>query len=487
MSADQPTTPILVWLRNDLRLTDHPALSAACDTGRDVICVYILEEDEGLRRPGGAAAWWLDKSLKSLRSDISGLGGILICRRGKARAVLEDLIGETGAGAVYWGRRYDGPGRDIDAGIKSAFNKAGIEAKSFNTTLLSEPWALETSSGGYYKVFSPYWRALRSAYSAPPPCPAPSALKGMGIDGDRIEDWDLHPSDPDWSIGFDPVWSPGEAGAKARLETFLEDGLREYGDHRNRPDIGDGTSGLSPHLRFGEIGPAQVWRAVKTKIDHGFKQEKSAWKFLSELAWREFSYVLFFHNPGMDWKNYDKKFDAMPWKMDEAVFRAWRRGQTGYPIVDAGMRQLWETGWMHNRVRMIVASFLTKHLMIHWRDGEDWFWDTLVDADPASNTAGWQWTAGSGADAAPYFRIFNPITQGEKFDPSGAYVRRWCPELKDLPDKHLHSPWTADEAVLSQAGVRLGETYPHPIIDHAEGRQRALNAWETLKQTQDAA
>lgn len=487
MSADQHNSPIIVWLRNDLRLEDHPALSAACETGRDIICAYILEEDEDLKPLGGASRWWLDKSLKALRSDISSLGGKLVCRRGKAQPTLDALMKETGAGAVYWGRRYDKPGRDMDAAIKTDYKEAGIEVRSFNTTLLTEPWAIETKSGGYYKVFSPYWRALRSVYTAPSACKKPQSLSGMGIDGERIEDWELHPENPDWSKGFDPIWTPGEAGAHERLDAFLEDGLRRYGDNRNRPDIPDGTSGLSPHLRFGEISPAQIWRAVKSKIDHGFKQEKSACKFLSEVAWREFSYVLFFHNPGMGWDNYDEKFDAMPWKMDRQAYEAWQAGKTGYPIVDAGMRQLWETGWMHNRVRMIVASFLTKHLMIHWRDGEAWFWDTLVDADPASNTAGWQWTAGSGADAAPYFRIFNPITQGEKFDPSGAYVRRWCPELKDLPDKHLHSPWTADKETLAQANITLGEAYPHPIIDHSRGRERALEAWETLKQKQDAA
>ena len=451
-----------------------------------MICLYILENDEALRKAGGASLWWLDKSLKSLRSDISALGGKLVCRRGDASEVIPSLVKETGASGVYWGRRYGKAERDIDSALKAALAEDGLEAKSFNTSLLTEPWSIETGSGGYYKVFTPYWRALRDVYEAPPPCPRPNALHGMGVEGERIEDWGLHPQKPDWSTDFDDIWSPGEAGAKERLERFLDEGLRAYGEMRNRPDT-EGTSGLSPHLRFGEISPVQIWRAVTSRIARGLKEDSSAWTFLSEVAWREFSYVLLYHNPDFGWVNYDTKFNDMPWKADKAALKGWQAGKTGYPIVDAGMRQLWTHGWMHNRVRMITASFLTKHLMIHWRDGEGWFWDTLVDADPASNAAGWQWTAGSGADASPYFRIFNPITQGQKFDATGAYVRQWCPELAALPDKYLHSPWTAGKEVLEQAGVVLGETYPEPIIGHAEGRERALDAWKTLKDRQNAA
>ncbi|WP_366524226.1 deoxyribodipyrimidine photo-lyase [Henriciella sp.] len=484
--ANGNTKPTLVWLRNDLRLDDHPAIAAADKRSGGVICVYILEETQSLRKRGGASFWWLDKSLKALRSDISELGGKLVCRRGDPETIIPALVKETDAGAVYWGRRYGKAEREIDSRIKSDLKESDVEAESFNTSLLTEPWEIKTQSGGYYKVFTPYWRAVRSVYEAPAPCARPTSLQGQGVEGERIEDWGLHPSKPDWSTGFDRMWTPGEAGAKERLESFLDEGLRAYDNMRNRPDR-DGTSGLSPHLHNGEISPAQIWRAVKSKLDHGFKQDASAWSFLSEIAWREFSYVLLYYNPEMGWENYDRKFDAMPWKKDTSALETWQKGLTGYPIVDAGMRQLWETGWMHNRVRMIVASFLTKHLMVHWRDGEDWFWDTLVDADPASNAAGWQWTAGSGADASPYFRVFNPITQGEKFDESGAYVRRWCPELADLPDKVLHSPWTASKEVLEKANIKLGKTYPHPMIDHSEGRARALEAWEKLKTKQDAA
>jgi len=470
-----------------LRLDDHAALAAASQTKRAVICVYILEQDTSLRRPGGASLWWLDKSLKALRSDISALGGKLVCRRGIAKDVIGDLVKEIEPEAIYWGRRYNKAGRDIDTEIKAWLKDEGIQAKSFNTSLLSEPWAYETVSGGYYKVFTPYWNVVKRSYSPSPAHPRPQALAGKGIAGDRIEDWGLHPENPDWSGGIENEWTPGEAGARKRLEDFLDVGLRSYETARDRPDIDDGTSRLSPHLQHGEIGPAQIWRAVRTKIDHGFKQESAAWKFLAEVAWREFSYVLLYHNPDFGWSNYDDKFDDMPWKSNKNDLRRWQNGQTGYPIVDAGMRQLWHIGWMHNRVRMIVASLLTKHLMIPWQDGENWFWDTLVDADAASNAAGWQWTAGSGADASPYFRIFNPITQGQKFDASTAYVRKWCPELKDVPDKYVHAPWQAPADILKEAGVTLGVTYPEPIIEHAAGRARALDAWETLKKKQDAA
>lgn len=485
--AGSDINSVIVWFRNDLRLHDHAALAAAAETGARIFPVYILEDEvAGGRKLGGASKWWLDKSLKSLRSDISERGGKLICRKGDASKIIAQLVKDCDADAVYWGRRYSQPERDQDADIKQALKDDGIEAKSFNTTLLTEPWSYETTSGGYYKVFTPYWRAVKSSYSAPDPMSAPDTFAGVGIDSDTIEDWGLHPTRPDWSTGFDDLWTPGEAGAKERLSDFLDGPVRSYDDSRNRPDIDDGTSGLSPHLRHGEISPATIWRAVMGRINRGLKEEDSAWTFLSEVVWREFSYVLLYHNPDFGTENYNKKFDKMAWRSSDGDLERWQAGQTGYPIVDAGMRQLWETGWMHNRVRMIVASLLTKHLLLDWRKGEDWFWDTLVDADPASNAAGWQWTAGSGADASPYFRVFNPITQGQKFDKTGDYVRRWCPELSKLPDKHLHAPWEAKRDVLEKAGVKLGETYPRPIIEHAKGRERALNAWEELKEKQDA-
>ena len=448
-----------------------------------MICLYIHDEvSEGLRPHGGASKWWLDKSLRALAADIEQLGGQLAVQAGDGSACLDRVIEATGAEAVFWNRRYAKAERELDAAIKEDLKARGIEVESFNARLLVEPWALTTGSGGFYKVFTPFWKALRASYTAPPALPRPKSLAGPKVEALGIESLNLHPKSPDWSTGFGQVWTPGETGALARLDYFLSDPVDTYPDQRDLPGVEDGTSGLSPHLRFGEIGPAQVWRAVMAGVEAGKTDEAGAWKFLSEIAWREFCYVLLFHRPELATENYNADFDRMPWRMDPKALAAWQKGETGYPIVDAGMRQLWQTGWMHNRVRMIVASFLTKHLLLDWRHGERWFWDTLVDADPASNPASWQWVAGSGADAAPYFRVFNPITQGQKFDADGSYVRRWCPELSALPDKILHAPWLAGPNELAPAGVKLGQTYPKPIVMHAQGRRRALEAYETLRQ-----
>ena len=482
------SAPAIVWFRRDLRLDDHPALAAAIEAANGhVVCLYIQEDPTPGRDFGGASKWWLDKSLSALSRDLEAIGGRLTLRTGDPQAILADVISQTGAQAVFWNRRYDKAGRDIDTEIKAQLKADGITVETFNGTLLTEPWTRKTGSGGYYKVYSPYWRAVQANYVCPDALPRPSTLTSPLLNSEELDAWGLHPCTPDWSTGFNEYWSPGEAGAKARLAEFLDSSVSDYSDHRNRPDIETGTSGLSPHLAFGEISPAQIWRATRARMDAGSVNEQSAHTFLSEVVWRDFSYVLLYHNPALATENFKPDFDLMPWRDSDADLEAWRRGQTGFPIVDAGMRQLWQTGWMHNRVRMIVASFLTKHLLIHWANGEDWFWDTLVDADPASNSASWQWTAGSGADAAPYFRVFNPITQGEKFDETGDYVRKWCPELKDLPRKYLYQPWEAGPLILHQAGIKLGETYPHPIIEHKTGRQRALDAYETLKERRDAA
>lgn len=480
--------PAIMWFRRDLRLRDNPALGAAitASAGR-VVCVYIREIDPSFRAMGGASQWWLDKSLASLQSDLEAIGGQLVLRTGKPERVLGALCKETGADSVFWNRRYDLAGRETDKAVKSALSAEAISVQSFNGSLLTEPWTLNTGSGGYYKVYSPYWRAVQANYVCPPAIEAPSALSTVKVETELLDAWTLHPHSPDWSTGFAPVWSPGEAPARRRLDAFLNGPVDTYDDDRNRPDLEAGTSGLSPHLAFGEISPAQIWRAAQSRIDASLIDENNARKFLSELAWRDFSYVLLFHNPDLAEENYKTDFDLMPWQEDAALLRAWQTGQTGYPIIDAGMRQLWHTGWMHNRVRMIVASFLTKHLLIHWRRGEAWFWGTLVDADPASNSASWQWVAGSGADAAPYFRIFNPITQGEKFDQTGDYVRKWCPELARLPRKYLYRPWEAGPLILREAGISLGRSYPAPIVDHQSGRARALAAYDTLKERRDAA
>lgn len=470
-----------------MRLTDNPALQAAIDTGRPLLCVYVRETGDGAPRAmGGASLWWLDKSLKSLAASLEAIGGKLTLRTGPASRVIPQLVKEAGAAAVFWNRRYGLPERDTDASIKKSLKDKGVDCHSYNGRLLMEPWELKTGSGGWYKVFTPFWRALQAQYTVPAFLPAPSKITSADAETESLKDWSLHPTKPDWSGGMADAWQPGEAGAQKRLDAFLDGPVSDYAATRNLPGVSTGTSKLSPHLRFGEIGPAQIWRSVKARLEAHQADEDSARVFLSEIAWREFSYTLLYFNPALANENYNSNFDRMGWRQDDAGFAAWSRGQTGYPIVDAGMRELWHTGWMHNRVRMIVASFLTKHLLLPWQQGEQWFWDTLVDADPAANPASWQWTAGSGADAAPYFRVFNPISQGQKFDESGDYVRRWCPELANLPDKYLHAPFEADTHTLARAGIKLGTDYPKAIVDHPVGRQRALDAYKAMKEEQTA-
>jgi deoxyribodipyrimidine photo-lyase len=365
-----------------------------------------------------------------------------------------------------------------DTAIKAALQQDGVKAESVNAQLLVEPWTLKPASGPYFKVFSPFWRAaLAKGFEAPaglcpPRLPAPPAAPTS----ETLSNWGLLPVAPDWAGGLRASWTPGEAGARALLQRFLTDALEDYPDARNRPDAVT-TSRLSAHLHFGEISPHLCLSAARASG----ASEKAVEKFVSELGWREFSHHLLYHAPHLPQRNWRTDFDAFAWRDDPAGLRAWQSGHTGYPIVDAGMRELWQTGWMHNRVRMITASFLIKHLLIDWRVGQEWFWDTLVDADLANNAASWQWVAGSGADAAPYFRIFNPIAQGETYDPDGGYVRRFVPELARLPNAVIHKPWTAGPLVLKDAGVTLGKTYPHPIVDHASARSRALAAFAALK------
>lgn len=476
-------SPALVWFRDDLRLADNPALAAAHAGGRPLVLAYILDDESKEARPlGGASRWWLDKSLRALAARIEAKGGRLILRRGPAEAEIARLAKETGAGAVYWNRRY-GPARKIDERIKSALKQAGVEAHSFNGALLAEPFALKTGAGADFKVFTPFWKALQASLVLPTAAPEPRAFPSSPApSSDDIDAWGLHPARPDWSAGLAVAWTPGELGARKRLRDFLSGPINGYAEGRDRPDQ-DNTSRLSPHLRFGEISPHQVWRAAMAAGEAGQASARDVQKFLSELAWRDFAHHLLYHDPQMGRLSWRRQFDAIDWRTDaRAELEAWKRGRTGYPIVDAGMRQLWTTGWMHNRVRMIVASFLAKDLLIHWRVGEEWFWDTLVDADEANNANGWQWTAGTGADAAPYFRVFNPVLQGEKFDPQGDYVRHWVPELAGLPAKWMHRPWEAPAAALDAAGVTLGDTYPDPIVDHDVARKRALEAYRMQSQ-----
>lgn len=468
----------IVWFRQDLRLADNPALIAGARAAK-VLPVFILEDANrtGEAHPlGGASRWWLHRSLSALRED---LGGLLLVS-GDARIVLPALAERCGASAVYWNRCYDPHAIERDSHIKADLKAAGIEVQSFNGSLLHEPWELQTKSGGPFKVYTPFWRAARQKQVAVP-LSRPDRLDLAEItDTEDLDDWNLLPSKPDWAKGFSPVWRPGEKSALTQFQRFLAEGLEGYGELRDRPDRPN-VSRLSPHLHFGEISPRQVWALTQGLAAKHPRLEEDAAKFLSELGWREFSHHLLYHFPNMLSDNWKPAFDAYPWRENAEDLAAWQSGRTGYPIVDAGMRELWASGYMHNRVRMIAASFLVKHLRIDWRRGEAWFRDTLVDADLANNAAGWQWVAGSGADAAPYFRIFNPMTQGAKFDPDGVYVRRWCPELAKLETKHIHAPFNAPADVLSRAGVHLGETYPVPIVDHAKARAAAMAGYEEVK------
>lgn len=467
-------TPVIVWFRRDLRLSDNPALAAAIATGRPIAPVYIHDEGPAVRAPGAASLWWIDKSLRALSADLAGRGAPLILRRGDSEAGLRRLIEQTGADAVFMNRLFEPDAFARDADIAHGLKAEGVECRGFNGTLLRPPGSVLNGSGQPYRVFTPFHRALLEQIETPPPAPAPGRIGTVaGLASDRLDDWGLHPATPDWSGGFD--WTPGEAGAMAALSTFIAGALKDYSKGRDLPGVA-GTSRLSPHLHFGEIAP---WRVVERARSSPAPTGEIE-KFVAEIGWREFSAHLLAAFPRIVDQAFQTKYDAMPWRDDDAGFEAWTRGMTGYPIVDAGMRELWATGFMHNRVRMIVASFLIKHLLIDWRRGEAWFRDTLVDADLASNVQNWQWVAGSGADAAPYFRIFNPVTQGQKFDADGRYVRRWVPELARLPDKWLHAPWTAPAENLRGAGVRLGHDYPGPIVDHAVARERALDALKGL-------
>lgn len=469
----------IVWFRSDLRIADNAALTAA-SRHASVIPVYIRETASPARTDGAASQWWLHHSLAALAASLEALGSPLMLATGKAFEIIAMLAVQTGAEAVYWNRRYDPARIDPDMRLKTALNEAGMHAVSFPGQLLHEPTRLKTGGGGHYRVYTPFWRALEAGGEPRPALPAPERLAPpeKAVSSESLDDWNLLPTGPDWAGGLREAWTPGEAGAQARLADFLDDGIADYAEGRDVPS-GDNTSRLSPHLAHGEITPTQIFEALSHAETPGSDRDELV--FRKEVGWREFSWHLLVNEPDLPQANHNRRFDDFPWAHSAVALAAWQQGRTGYPVVDAGMRQLWQTGWMHNRVRMIVASFLTKHLLIDWRRGEEWFWDTLVDADPASNAASWQWVAGCGADASPYFRIFNPILQGEKFDPDGAYVRAFVPELAKMPEKFIHKPWMAPDSVLTEAGVRLGETYPKPIVDHKAARDRALSAYNQIK------
>ncbi|MBB1093433.1 deoxyribodipyrimidine photo-lyase [Rhodopseudomonas palustris] len=479
--------PVIVWFRDDLRLSDHPALHQAAASGGPLICIYVFDEDSAqLNSPqarplGGASRWWLAQSLRALAASLEKRGARLILRRGPAAAIIAELARQVDASAVHWNEIEIAPHRAVADDLAEALSVAGIDHHRHRGDLLATPAQVRTKEGRGLRVFTPFWRRVLGLGDPPKLLPAPKTLSAtQGLSGDQLDSWMLEPTKPDWAGGLRESWTPGEGAAHHNLTAFL-DGLPGYTEGRDRPDCA-ATSRLSPHLRFGEISPRQVWYAARFAAAERPAIAGDIDKFLSELGWREFCRHLLHDHPDLAERNLQASFDAFPWITDAAALHAWQRGRTGYPIVDAGMRELWRTGVMHNRVRMVVASFLVKHLLIDWRCGEQWFWDTLVDADPGSNPANWQWVAGSGADAAPYFRVFNPILQGEKFDPAGDYVRRWVPELASLPAKFIHQPWTATPFELAAAGVTLGGNYPEPIVDHRAGRERALAAYAKTRQ-----
>jgi len=483
--------PVIFWFRNDLRLADNPALAAACDTRQPVIPVFIHDDSNaGIWKNGGATNWWLHQSLDHLAAaiDSAGLHPLVFCK-GDAKIEIAKLVKETGADHVFWNRCYEPWAIARDKKIKEDLKNSGVDAQSFSAFLLFEPWEILNKTGNPYKVFTPYSKACLEHGGIRPP--VSGKLKSDGkkiISGLPLEKLGLMPKIK-WYTGMADAWTPGEAGAKKRLKKFIAGGLEEYKEKRDFPAV-DGGSKLSPHLHFGEISPHTIWHDVSKAIaeaGHNNAFANHGQGYLRQLLWREFSWHLLYHFPTFPEKAWNPRFADFKWNSDNKLLNRWKKGKTGYPIIDAGMRELWQTGWMHNRVRMLVGSFLVKNLLLDWRDGEDWFWDTLVDADLGNNAQGWQWIAGCGADAAPYFRIFNPILQSRKFDEAGEYIRRYVPELAKLPDEYIHAPWEAPPMELHRTGITLGKTYPHPVVDHAEARDRALKAYHESRPDDDAA
>lgn len=486
--------PTLLWFRQDLRLADNPALIAALQRGAPIIPVFIWSpEEETNWSPGGASKWWLHQSIAALAADLRSTGSQLILRQGPTETVLRKLLKETGATAVFWNRRYEPAIIARDKSLKTSLRATGIEAESYNAALLHEPWTIQNKAGKPFQVFTPFWRHCLTLPDPPDPLATPEQIPAphKWPASVALEELKLEPKIK-WAEGMRTSWKPGSAGAMSHLDRFIAGAFDNYTEARNRPDL-SGTSRLSPHLHFGEISPRQVWHALRNgnakAASHGagdLHSKDSKWRnsqFLAEVGWREFAHHLLYNYPHTPTEPLRSDFKKFAWRENNSWLKAWQLGQTGVPLVDAGMRELWTNGWMHNRVRMVVASFLVKNLLISWQDGARWFWDTLVDADLAQNTLGWQWTAGCGADAAPFFRIFNPVTQGEKFDPNGDYIRKWIPELAKLPVKWIHQPWQASEAELKRAGIIIGKSYPEPIVSLSISRDIALEAYAKSRAT----
>jgi len=472
-SAVEVGTPLTaVWFRRDLRLEDHPALDAAVRRGA-VLPLYV---HDATSLPGSASGWWLHHSLKALEGALCKKGVALQLLQGDPIECLPHVVRQAGVSAIYWNHGYSPAEAAQEARVRYLLEADGVEVRTFKSGLLFEPDEVCTRQGGPFKVFTPFWRQALTLSEGAPVLPAPRSLRGpdRSLPGAlTVEDLKL-PGAADWAAGFAEEWTPGEAGAKKRLNQLLAGPLDQYDRARDLP-AEPGTSRLSPHLHYGEISVRQVCAAVTEAMADG--PVRAAEVFLSQLGWREFAHHLLHYFPHTLDQPLRSEFKRFPWRNDPAGWKAWTTGRTGFPLVDAGMRQLWRTGWMHNRVRMIAASFLVKDLLISWQDGAAWFADTLVDADAANNILGWQWTAGCGADAAPYFRVFNPARQGQRFDLEGTYIRRWIPELREFPARWIHAPHEAPESAREQYAAG----YPAPIIDHAAARLRALEAYASIR------
>jgi len=476
------TSPVIVWYRLDLRLADNPALTAACELDVPVIPVYLWSpEEEGDWAPASASRYWLHQALTDLDRQLRGIGSRLVLRRGPCLEVLQQLIKETGADTVFWNRCYEPRVMERDSRIKKTLRKQEIIVSSFKAGLLFEPHEIKTGQGKPYKVYTPFSKNYQGLVpDAPLNAPESPRKPSKWPRSCALDDFELKPEIP-WTAGIDLAWDFTAQSAIKSLDTFLDDAIDDYEEYRDIPAV-RGVSRLSPYLHFGQISPGQIWHAVCSRENRRGRMtpSKKSFVYLKQIVWREFAYHLLYHFPHTPDKPLYDRYQKFPWKRSKKNLQLWQQGKTGYPVVDAGMRELWHTGWMHNRVRMIVASFLVKDLMIHWREGARWFWDTLVDADLANNTMGWQWVAGCGADAAPYFRIFNPVTQGKRYDPDGSYIRQWVPELAKLDHRYIHNPWLAPIEALDDAGIDPGDTYPQPMVDHKAARDRALAAYREL-------
>lgn len=463
----------IVWIRQDLRLSDNPALYHACKESDEVVVLFIWSpEEEGDWAAGAAAKWWLHHSLDNFRKRCLEEKLPFVIKKGPIKQALEQTLKNTQASKVVWNRRYEPAGSAVDAKLRSELD---VETDTFPGSLLFEPEEIKTQQGSPYQVFTPFWRMCMKKGGIASPLQKPINPKSRATyDSLTVDDLGLLP-DIRWDKKLEDHWKIGEEEAQRKFKNFINSGITDYKTLRDFP-AEEGVSKMSPHLHFGEVSPRWLWHQIHLKHSG---QQAGVKTYLSEIGWREFAYHLLFHFPKTPKEPLHSKFKKMKWSQSQKNLEAWQKGMTGYPIVDAGMRQLWATGWMHNRLRMIVGSFLVKDLLISWTEGAKWFWDTLVDADLASNTLGWQWVGGCGADAAPFFRIFNPVTQSEKFDPEGEYIKTWVPELKNVPVKRIHQPW---ETPLDLGGVKLGDDYPYPIVDHSAARKKALDAFDQVKE-----